>query len=55
MTAVLRFLANTVPQKKTDARNGLRNFNTYESLAALVQRKLEPVADPGGQFGQLSP
>jgi len=56
VTAVLRFLANTVPQKKTpDARNGLRNFNTYESLAALVQRKLEPVADPGGQFGQLSP
>jgi len=41
VTAVLRFLANTVTQKKTpDAINGLRNFNTYESLAALVQRKL---------------
>jgi len=41
VTAVLRFLANTVPQKKTpDARNRLRNFNKYESLAALVQRKL---------------
>ena len=41
MTAVLRLPANTVTQKKTpNARNGLLIFNTYESLAALVQRNL---------------
>jgi len=41
MTVVLRLPANTVIQKKTpDARNELLIFNTYESLAALVQRNL---------------